>query len=290
MNKVLNLVHPEKSEIQYTLTTFPDGEPHIVLNDFNAKWDVTIKCRIRNPNELFILCEVLDILNRNGVYPIVEIYYLMSMRMDRVMDITRPFSLKIVCDILNTFKASYRVFMVHSNKTFTLLKDSFRYSHKIETFDKIKSEADGIRDDSNFEAALILFPDSSAHVHFSFIEPKHLVGTVDKVRDVNTGLIQIQLSNAIIEKVKTSNTIWILDDLIDGGATIDLLCNEIKKVNNSVKINVFAYHCVNIEGVLKLTKNHKNLHLYTTNSYIDWDNTLILETIADRLHVENIID
>jgi len=83
MNKVLNLVHPEKSEIQYTLTTFPDGEPHIVLNDFNAKWDVTIKCRIRNPNELFILCEVLDILNRNGVYPKVEIYYLMSMRMDR---------------------------------------------------------------------------------------------------------------------------------------------------------------------------------------------------------------
>ena len=275
MNKVLNLAHPEKSEIQYTLTTFPDGEPHIVLNDFNAKWDVTIKCRIRNPNELFILCEVLDILNRNGVYPLVNIYYLMSMRMDRVMDITRPFSLKIVTDILNTFKINgYGVFGMHSNKTSKLLRYSYERG-KVETIDEIMT--------SSRKGALIVYPDASANQHFMALNTCKSI-SVNKTRDVNTGLIKMSLNESDANELRNYNEVWIVDDLIDGGATIDLLCNEIEKVSDSIKINVFAYHCVNEKGISKLLTNHSNLHLYTTNSYNDWDYK------SKHFHIENIID
>lgn len=275
MNKVLNLAHPEKSEIQYTLTTFPDGEPHIVLIDFNAKWDVIIKCRIRNPNELFTLCEVLDILNRNGVYPKVEIYYLMSMRMDRVMDITRPFSLKMVCDALNMFDAEYHVYQAHSDKTFKLLNNSFRNSVPLRTLvTVIKSQTNG---------TIVVYPDGSADQHFMALRGCKNI-SVNKTRDVNTGFIKISLDENDANELRNYNEVWIVDDLIDGGATIDLLCNEIEKVSDSIKINVFAYHCVNEKGISKLLINHSNLHLYTTNSYNDWDYK------SKHFHIENIID
>jgi hypothetical protein len=209
MNKVLNLVHPEKSEIQYTLTTFPDGEPHIVLDDFNAKWDVTIKCRIRNPNELFILCEVLDILNRNGVYSKVEIYYLMSMRMDRVMDITRPFSLKMVCDVLNMFDAEYHVYQAHSDKTFKLLNNSFKNTIPLRTIVTIiKSQTNG---------TIVVYPDGSAEFWLSD-------GTIIKSRDkmtledigacygVTREAIRQQITR-ILRRLKTSEYGKVLEEL-----------------------------------------------------------------------------
>lgn len=48
--QVLNLIRPEKSNITYNVTTFPDGEPHIALGDINRKDSVTVVCRIANPN------------------------------------------------------------------------------------------------------------------------------------------------------------------------------------------------------------------------------------------------
>lgn len=84
--KLLNL---DKSEIN--LTRFPDGEPQISFPDeFDRKDSVKVICT--SAEELFI--QVGDILDRQEIVP--------SMRMDRVMDFNRPFSLKVVCSILNT--------------------------------------------------------------------------------------------------------------------------------------------------------------------------------------------
>ena len=63
----LNLVNKEKSDISYEIITFPDGEPHIKLIDLDRKKDVSIICRIANPTDLFILMQVGNILNRQGI-------------------------------------------------------------------------------------------------------------------------------------------------------------------------------------------------------------------------------
>ena len=96
----LNLVHLEDSDIKYSISRFPDGEVQISLEEFSHKEQVLVKCRVTNAEDLFILMQVLDILDRHEVLYKINIYYLMSMRMDRVMVFNRPFTLKIVLNVL----------------------------------------------------------------------------------------------------------------------------------------------------------------------------------------------
>lgn len=99
--QVLNLIRPEKSSIKYKVIQFPDGEPHIVLKDIDRKDYLSVICRICNPTDLFILMQVGDILNRQGVLFSLNITYLMSMRMDRVISYDESFSLSIVAQVIN---------------------------------------------------------------------------------------------------------------------------------------------------------------------------------------------
>lgn len=117
--KLLNLINLDKSEIKYNLTRFPDGEPQISFSDeFDRKDSVKVIYRITSAEELFILTQVGDILDRQEIEWDLFITYLMSMRMDRVMDFNRPFSLKIVCSILNTMNYRYvTVLEPHSDRT-----------------------------------------------------------------------------------------------------------------------------------------------------------------------------
>ena len=120
--QVLNLIRPEKSNITYNVTTFPDGEPHIVLGDINRKDSVTVVCRIANPNDLYILLQVADILSRHEVIFTLQIYYLMSMRMDRVISFNESFSLKVVANLINSMGAeSVHVLEPHSGKVQDLI-------------------------------------------------------------------------------------------------------------------------------------------------------------------------
>lgn len=51
----LNLCNPEKSDISYSISRFPDGEVQIKLGEINRKEPVEVHCRITNAEELFIL-------------------------------------------------------------------------------------------------------------------------------------------------------------------------------------------------------------------------------------------
>ena len=117
----LNLVHLEDSDIKYSISRFPDGEVQISLGDFSHKDQICVKCRITNAEELFIVTQVLDILDRHDVYYNVYIFYLMGMRMDRVMDFNRPFTLKVVSTLLSRSKAhEIRILEPHSKRIFDL--------------------------------------------------------------------------------------------------------------------------------------------------------------------------
>lgn len=100
----LNLINREKSDIGYSIFRFPDDEVQMILGEFSRKEVVNIECRITNAEELFVLMQTCDILNRHGVMFSISIYYLMSMRMDRVMDFSRPYTLKIVVGILDNLE------------------------------------------------------------------------------------------------------------------------------------------------------------------------------------------
>ena len=255
----LNLVHLEDSDIKYSISRFPDGEVQISLGEFSRKDLVQVECRITNAEEFFILMQVLDILDRHEVLYRVHIYYLMGMRMDRVMDFNRPFTLKIILNSLKNCNAdTIEILEPHSDVYY-----DFRFGGKFTELYVENSPSNTVW--SDFQMVL---PDAGAKERYDFQYNKAAI-TCSKVRDVTTGkILEIKVDNpeAISDK-----PLLILDDLCDGGGTF---CGIAKAFNAlgipKERLNIAVTHMVNPNGIKNLSENFN--HVWFTNSYKDWDN------------------
>ena len=257
--QILNLVNLEKSDIKYTLSRFPDGEVQISLGDFSHKDQICVKCRITNAEELFIVTQVLDILDRHDVYYNVDIFYLMGMRMDRVMDFNRPFTLKIVMDMLWHYNASsIRVLEPHSEV----------YHRLNPRAEELFISTKGLP--TNWVNCQIVYPDKGASERYSFHYSMDLpVIQCSKERNVSTGKItSIKIDNPQDIKDKP---LLIIDDLCDGGGTFCGIAECFKKIGiPKDRLNISVVHMVNPKGIENLSKNFN--HVWFTNSYKDWEN------------------
>ena len=255
----LNLVHLEDSNIKYSISRFPDGEVQISLGDFSHKEQIQVKCRITNAEDLFILMQVLDILDRHEVSYVLSIYYLMGMRMDRVMDFNRPFTLKIVLNSLKNCNAdNIQILEPHSDAYY-----DYRFGGK---FTELYIE--GSPSNTVWHGYQMVLPDAGAKERYDY----QYVGTAltcSKIRDLTTGkILEIKIDNpeAISDK-----PLLILDDLCDGGGTF---CGIAKAFNAldipKERLNIAVTHMVNPKGIKNLSENFN--HVWFTNSYKDWDN------------------
>lgn len=256
--QILNLVSPESSDIKYSMSRFPDGEIQISLGEFSRKDFIAVECRITNAEELFIACQVCDILDRHEVYYVLNIYYLMSMRMDRVMDFNRPFTLKIVMDILRQYNvSSTRVLEPHSEV----------YSRLNPHAKQLFIGTRGLDDLENYQ---LVYPDKGAFDRYSFRYNMNLpVIQCSKERDLDTGkILSIKIDNPQDIKDKP---LLIIDDLCDGGGTFCGIAKAFKKIGVSkARLNISVTHMVNPKGIENLSKNFN--HVWFTNSYKDWEN------------------
>ena len=255
----LNLVHLEDSDIKYSISRFPDGEVQISLEEFSHKEQIQVKCRITNAEDLFILMQVLDILDRHEVSYVLSIYYLMGMRMDRVMDFNRPFTLKIVLNSLKNCNAdNIEILEPHSDIYY-----DYRFGGKFTELYIENSPSNNV-----WNGFQMVLPDVGAKKRYDF----QYVGTAltcSKVRDLTTGkILEIKIDNpeAISDK-----PLLILDDLCDGG---DTFCGIAKAFNSlgisKERLNIAVTHMVNPKGIKNLSENFN--HVWFTNSYEDWEN------------------
>lgn len=238
----------------YEVMTFPDGEKHLKINELDRKDTVAILCRIKSSDDLFLLMQLSDILNRQCVsIEYIEIFYLMSMRCDRLFSFEQPFTLKIVADVINSFNADkVLIYEPHSKETLKLIKNSkFVMSRQMP------------------KKGVLCFPDSGAYRRYKY----ELYGTGEaiictKKRDVNTGKL---LNFAIEDKgcYVEGNVINVIDDLCDGGGTFCGIAEILRPLNPS-ELNLYVTHAVQREGIEKVSKFYDNV--YITNSYADWDN------------------
>ena len=261
--KLLNLINLDKSEVKYNLTRFPDGEPNITITDeLDRKNPIEVVCRISNTDDLFVLLQVGDILDRQEMVWYLSIKYLMSMRMDRVMDFNRPFSLKIVCRMISSM--NYQVVKVlepHSYITELLLgsryeKDEFDYSCHFNVYGN----------------TVIVFPDKGAKDRFGDMHHSHIKYlSFSKVRDLSTGKIKSfeidkdQLS--VLPKLKDYNFVFI-DDLCDAGGTFLGELEVLKNEYPSSEYSIIVTHMVNRKGIENLSSKFDKVLF--TNSYQDW--------------------
>lgn len=255
----LNLVHLEDSDIKYSISRFPDGEVQISLEEFSHKEQVLVKCRVTNAEDLFILMQVLDILDRHEVLYKLNIYYLMSMRMDRVMDFNRPFTLKIVLNILKNCNAeTIEILEPHSDVYYDP-----RFGVKFMPLYAEKNPSN-----NTWKEFQLVFPDAGAEKRNEFRYNRTAI-TCSKVRDLTTGrILEIKIDNP--ESIQ-DKSLLILDDLCDGGGTF---CGIAKAFNAlgipKERLNIAVTHMVNPKGIKNLSENFN--HVWFTNSYKDWDN------------------
>lgn len=255
----LNLVHLEDSDIKYSISRFPDGEVQISLGEFSHKKQVQVKCRITNAEEFFILMQVLDILDRHEVLYKVHIYYLMGMRMDRVMDFNRPFTLKIILNSLKNCNAdTVEILEPHSDVYY-----DFRFGGKFTELYVENSPSNTVWNDFQ-----IVLPDAGAKERYEFSYDKRIL-TCSKVRDLTTGkILEIKIDNP---EVIGDKPLLILDDLCDGGGTFCGIAKAFNALNiPKERLNIAVAHMVNPKGIKNLSKNFN--HVWFTNSYKDWDN------------------
>ena len=253
----LNLINLEKSDIGYTISTFPDGEPYIKLEEFSRREEVNVITRITSPFELFRLMQVGNILNRHGVVWNVYITYLMSSRMDRVMSFQEPFSLEIVAECINNLKPSFvELLCPHSDRVYNLISNCsyteypFNYED-LETYD------------------YICYPDKGAAERYKYlVEDQSRIITCTKVRDPQTGQLSgFQVSNPEIYK-GAGMSICVIDDLCDGGGTFIGIAQKLRELDPNVKLSIKITHAVQPLGLQKLLDHYD--HVEITNSYNDW--------------------
>lgn len=257
--KILNLVHLENSDIKYSISRFPDGEVQISLGDFSHKDQICVECRITNAEELFILMQVLDILDRHDVCYNVDVFYLMGMRMDRVMDFNRPFTLKVITKMLGNSNAeNIAVLEPHSNAIY-----DYRFGNK---FIILYPEKHTRPDNWTVDYQLVL-PDAGAVERYEYLSEDSI--SCSKVRDIATGkILEINIDNP--EKLN-GKPLMIIDDLCDGGGTFCGIAECFKKIGvPKDRLNISVVHMVNLKGIENLSKNFN--HVWFTNSYKDWEN------------------
>lgn len=249
----LNLINKSCGDIDYKIINFPDGEPHIVLSEFDRKQEVAVICRITNPNELFVLMQVGNILNRQGVEFHLTIAYLMSMRMDRVISFNEAFSLEIVANCINSIHPlSVKIVEPHSERAIRLISRSRAVSAIL--IDYISCEN-------------ICFPDKGAEERYKNERLcKHIL-YCRKERDVLTG----KLSGFKIEnpEVYQGGNVTVIDDLCDGGRTFVGIAKELRKLAPDIQIGIFVTHVVNSMGIKMLSDNYDQVIF--TDSYYDWN-------------------
>ena len=255
----LNLVHLEDSDIKYSISRFSDGEVQISLEDFSHKEQIQVKCRITNAEDLFILMQVLDILDRHEVLYKLHIYYLMGMRMDRVMDFNRPFTLKIVLNSLKNCNAdTIEILEPHSDVYY-----DFRFGGKFTELYIENSPSNNV-----WNGFQIVLPDEGAKERYEFSYDKTVL-TCSKVRDLATGkILEIKVDNP---EVISDKPLLILDDLCDGGGTFCGIAKAFNALNiPKERLNIAVTHMVNPKGIKNLSENFN--HVWFTNSYEDWEN------------------
>lgn len=274
--KNINLLDSYNSEVKYELTTFPDGEPHIkFLENIDRKDSYNVVCRITNPTELFVVMQVGHILKRQGVLFNLTILYLMSMRMDRVMDFNKPFSLKIVANIIKSCGArDIYVLEPHSERVHIELGSKPIYN----PIDMIRKVAFG--EDSRYSTKVIVFPNARAKERYN-------TGSIDNTvvcfnDDYNLKNDKINISVELENKndiyyLNKCSEITVYDYLCDDGEIFVLIADYIRKINDHCKLNIVLTHVVNQNGIKNLCDKYDNITI--TNSYANWSSSEKMKVI-----------
>jgi ribose-phosphate pyrophosphokinase len=269
---ILNLAYPEKSEVEFKISKFPDGQQTVDLLDWSSieRYDdpVKIKSRLNSFRDLeLIICATQAVRN---IQPNREIQlyvpYFLGSRSDRkFVEGGVNYLKQVICPIINSQNYS---------KVITLDPHSDSLECCLNNYEKISNinlARGALSDIDNKDGAqgrtMIISPDAGALKKIYDVAKvfgfKNVV-TAGKVRDIVSGnIVKTELPHMNLDGIEQ---IVIFDDIADGGRTFIELAKVIREQTEK-PIYLVVTHGIFSAGLLELSKYFNGV--YSTNSVKD---------------------
>jgi ribose-phosphate pyrophosphokinase len=268
--KELNLVYPDRGDIPFKITTFPDGQKLVKIEgNFPYNEQVLIKTRLSWDDVQTLIC-VVKALREPEVYtPKIHLFisYLIGSRSDRKFDQGSINYLKqVICPIINELNfSSVTVLDPHSYSTEMGLNNFIKQDNS-QLVQWALKEIDSefyIPEEGQF---VFISPDEGASKKLpGLVKSLNLnipIVTCYKDRDIKTGEITgVRIGNVVDFEGKD---VYIVDDICDGGRTFIELAQKIKPLNIG-NLYLIITHGIFSKGFDELGKYFDNI--FTTNSF-----------------------
>ena len=275
MSKIstLNLAYPEKSDIKFEKTKFPDGQQSIkITSGVASEIAIKIYSRFTSFQDLeLILCATSALKNLGMTDIFLYIPYFLGGRSDRKFEEGSINYIKdVVAPIINA--QHYKGVIVldpHSD----VIEACIDRLDKIDNYSLVKAALTAINNtNAAREKMCIISPDAGAlkkiygvAKHFNIRD----VLTAAKVRDLSTGKILHTEIPPITGS--TSKNFVIIDDICDGGRTFIEVAKAIREKRPQPmfndKIYLIVTHGIFSNNLLELSQHTDGI--YSTNSVKD---------------------
>jgi ribose-phosphate pyrophosphokinase len=249
-------IYTDAGDLAFKTFVFPDGQPHFKLETWDREFDeVAIEMAIKSPNDLFLALLANDTLRQHGYQSVrLNVRYLLGARMDRAIDTTQPFTLRVVARLLNGAGfTKIKILDAHSPAATMLIRNSVN----ILPSDFVAQVSGALNHDFAY-----LAPDKGA-----VDRVRALVGVEDfiranKIRNPQTGEITNIGFDGASYLFDDQENVLILDDICDGGATFVALAAKLKEIGVK-KVFLAVTHGIFSKGI-PLRGIDK---IFTTDSY-----------------------
>jgi ribose-phosphate pyrophosphokinase len=274
--KTLNLAYPEKSQINFAINRFPDGQQSVTLIVDMAHLaavhagGVIIKSRLNTFKDLELIVCATAALRNTGIQNI-HLYtpYFMGARSDRRFTEGDANYLKqVICPIINSQKfESVTILDPHSDVLEACL-DNFV---KVNNHDIVKNALTDIDNKRDAQDRIVLVsPDAGAYKKIFDVAQKfdiRKIITATKVRDIKTGKI-LHTEIPVLDQHEDLKYV-IVDDICDGGRTFIELAKAIHDSRPTAEVYLIVTHGIFSNSFYELSKHIKKV--YSSNSYSDID-------------------
>jgi ribose-phosphate pyrophosphokinase len=269
----LDLVNPEKSQIKYKISQFPDGQQTVDLIEWNdlLRYEdaVKISSRLNSFKDLeLIICATAAIRNIKPNREIaLYVPYFMGARSDRkFVEGGVNYLKQVICPIINSLNF---VTVITLDPHSDVLEACLNNYEKLDNHTLAKYALSNIDNKNDAQERICLVsPDAGAYKKIFDVAKKfgiQNVITATKVRDMRSG-------NILRTEIPTLNQhadlkYVIIDDICDGGRTFIELAKAIKGSRPTAKIYLVVTHGIFSAGFKELSQYFE--HIYTTNSHRD---------------------
>lgn len=260
---ILDLTKGICETAQYKAWKFPGGEIHVKIKGIIADY-VNIKVNLTDSDAIIFLALIVDTVRKSN--PKVElnlfIPYMPYQQADRDFGIDECFSLKTICNFINSMNFNkVIVFDPHSDVTPALLNSCTVMDNSSFIKDTLYHWMDQYQGKTYQKDLIILSPDAGAYKKiFSLCEKIGFKGQIEccaKSRNHETGEKTI-----IVPKFDENKDVLIIDDICLAGGTFLGIANQIKN-----KCYLAVSHGIFNNGIDHLLKRFEMI--YTTDSRCD---------------------